>query len=218
MQPLGWYVRIPHNDPVASSPGSQLICQRQGPMPAMVTKDDEDAEFPEHTHSHLPDNPPCALGHDAGACIRIKPRPAWVFVRLTAKCPRHVYSAVADARKPMLHQPPVLRVNAQRHHHASLDIPARRRRTHRANTCQGCCCYTLWFDRLSKLGDGITDSSIELKLRGGLYAAAGATAAGAVRVAADFARDHSRWLQYPERSCSRNDYYHSRHYDCCYKF
>ena len=128
-----WSVRTPHTDQAASSPeGRQLICQRQGPMPAMITKDDEDAEFIEHTHGYLPANWPCALGHDADAGVLIKPRATSILIRLTAKCPRHVYAAVVDARKTVLHQPPVRRVSAQCYHHASLDILARcRRRMHR---------------------------------------------------------------------------------------
>ena len=53
-------------------------------MPAMVAKDDEEAEFPEHTHGNLPDDRPCALGHDAGASIRIKPRSACILIPFTA--------------------------------------------------------------------------------------------------------------------------------------
>jgi len=93
-----WSVRTPHTDQAASSPeGRQLICQRQGPMPAMITKDDEDAEFIEHTHGYLPDNWPCALFLHAAAGLQVKPRTSWILIRLKAKCTRDVYAAVVDA-------------------------------------------------------------------------------------------------------------------------
>ena len=85
IQLLRWFLRIPHTDQAASSPEiRQLICQRQGPMPAMVTKDNEEPEFIEDTHGYLPDNWPCALGHDAGASIHIKPRSACILIQFTA--------------------------------------------------------------------------------------------------------------------------------------
>ena len=61
-------------------------------------------------------------GHDADAGVQIKPRTTWILIRLTAKCPRHVYAAVVDAGKRMLHQPPVLCINAQRHHHCAVPL------------------------------------------------------------------------------------------------
>ena len=98
MQLLRWSLRIPHTDQAASSPEiRQLICQRQGPMPAMMTKDDEEPEFIQNTHGYLPDNWPCALFLHAAAGLQVKPRTSSILIRLKAKCTRHVYAAVVDA-------------------------------------------------------------------------------------------------------------------------